>query len=334
MKELEINNIITIGASAGGIAAVSKLLTTLPKDIDAAIFIVIHLSKETVTDTVLSILNKRSELPVEIPNNETVIKKGMVYLAPPDAHMMLVQGKILISKGAKENHWRPAIDVLFRTAAAAYDSCVTGIILTGLLDDGTSGMIAIKDAGGTCIVQEPSEAEFADMPRSVIKNIDVDYRVSVDDMGYILADRYSRESCKPSDVPERIKKESEITIRMASGFEQTSELGDPTPFTCPDCGGMLTKIEEHGVARFRCFTGHVFSENVLQTSYIEKTEETLWIAIRMMEERRNFLLSYDSRYNEPVALTNDRQNRASDLKIHIDRLKDLLTDVSKPLDQN
>lgn len=334
MKELEINNIITIGASAGGIAAVSKLLTTLPKDIDAAIFIVIHLSKETITDTVLSILNKKSELPVEIPKNESEIKKGIVYLAPPDAHMMLVRGKILISKGAKENHWRPAIDVLFRTAAAAYDSCVTGIILTGLLDDGTSGMIAIKDAGGTCIVQEPNEAEFADMPRSVIKNIDVDYRVSLEDMGYILSDKYSRGSCEPSAVPDRIKKESEITIRMASGFEQTSELGDPTALTCPDCGGVLTQIKERGVGRFRCFTGHVFSEDKLRTSYLEKTEETLWIAIRMMEERRNFLLSYDSRYNEPVTLTNDRQNRALDLKTHIDRLKVILTDVSKPLDQN
>lgn len=330
MKDPEIKNIITIGASAGGIAAVSKLLGTFPKDMDAAVFIVIHLSKNAVIDTVVSILNKTSKLPVQIPTNEMEISKGVIYLAPPDAHMMLVRGKILIAMGAKENHWRPAIDVLFRTAAAAYDSCVTGIILTGLLNDGTSGMIAIKEAGGVCMVQEPDEAEFADMPRSVINNMDVDYRVSLKDMGYILADIYSRGNCDPKNVPENIKKESEITIRMASGLEETRQLGELTTLTCPDCGGILTKIKERELTRYRCFTGHVFTQDKLQTGYVERTEETLWIAIRMMEERKNFLLGYNGHANESPALAADREKRASDLKIHIDRLKVILAEVSKP----
>lgn len=332
MEKQEIKNIITIGASAGGISAVSRLLATLPEEIDAAIFIVIHLGKHANPTIVLSILNKNSKLKVEIPENNTIIRKGMAYLAPADHHMMLIQGKILISMGAKENHWRPAIDVLFRTAAAAYDSCVTGIILTGLLDDGTSGMIAIKEAGGICIVQDPEEAEYSDMPNNVINNIDVDYRVSLVDIGYILSDIYSRGACEPTNVPEQIKKESEITIRMASSYEQTSQLGNPTSLTCPDCGGVLTQIKENNIVRYRCFTGHVFAENTLQSGYIERIEETLWVAVRMMEERRNFLLNYDNRAPELPTLAADRNTRASELKTHIDRLKVILTEVSKPLD--
>src|SRR5215217_2275567 len=148
----KITNIITIGASAGGISAVSRLCASLDQDLNAAIFIVIHLSRTSTAEVVLRQIQKSSKLPCRIPVNEEEIRNGHIYLAPPDHHMMIEREKILIQKGAYENHWRPSIDVLFRTAAAAYDSCVTGIILTGMLDDGTSGMSAIKRSGGRCIV--------------------------------------------------------------------------------------------------------------------------------------------------------------------------------------
>jgi two-component system chemotaxis response regulator CheB len=309
MKDQEIRNIITIGASAGGLSAVSKLLSTLPADLDAAIFIVIHLSKDARAETVLAMLNRNSNINVQIPIDGTPIRAKTAYLAPVDAHMMIRKGVISISGGAKENHWRPAIDVLFRTAAAAYDSCVTGIILTGLLDDGTSGMIAIKASGGTCIVQEPEEAEFSDMPYSVINNLEVDYRVPLADMGYILTDIYARRECEPSAVPAKVKLESEITIRMASEYQLTSELGTPTALTCPDCEGVLTKIQEQGIMRYRCFTGHVFSAHLLKQEYREKTEETLWVAIRMMEERRNFILTTEPKLNS--VLDQERKKMAA-----------------------
>ena len=329
MEKKEVQNIITIGASAGGFSAVSSLLSTLPADLDAAVFVVIHLSKTSNENMVLNLLNKKSVLEVRIPENGASIEKGIVYLAPVNEHMIIEKGIITISGGAKENHWRPAIDVLFRTAAAAYDSCVTGIILTGLLDDGTSGMVAIKAAGGVCIVQEPEEAEFPDMPNNVINNIKVDYRVPLLDIGYILNDIYSRGDCDPSAIPENIKQESEITIRMASSYEATSKLGKPTVYTCPDCGGVLTEIEEAGMLRYRCFTGHVFTENVLLKEFSEKTEESLWVAIRMMEERRNFMLSMADRLGETQEVKEERINRASLLKDNIDNLKHILQALNK-----
>jgi len=321
-----VRNIITIGASAGGLSAVSKLLSKLPADLDAAVFIVIHLGKAAVVDVVLNMLGKNSVLNISVPDDQTPIVNGQVYLAPSDSHMMLERGHILIKQGAKENHWRPSIDVLFRTAAAAYDSCVTGIILTGLLDDGTSGMAAIKKCGGRCIVQEPEGAEFPDMPNNVLSNMEVDYRVQIEDMGYIINDLYSRNECETITIPDDVKLESEITLRMATGLEATSKLGTLTPFTCPDCGGVLTKIDEpNGEIRFRCFTGHVFNERFLDDQYIEKTEETLWVAIRMMEERRNF--------NNTMRKTGinevERDARDKELAAHIERLKSVMQRVSK-----
>ncbi len=332
MKNLKATNIVTIGASAGGLSAVSKLLSLIPADVDAALFIVIHLSKNTVPENVLQILNRKSHIKVEIPENGASIEKGKAYLAPSNKHMMLQAGKILIAMGPMENHWRPSIDVLFRTAAAEYDSCVTGIILTGLLDDGSSGMSSIKAAGGTCIVQEPDEAEFPDMPNNVLKNIDVDYRVPIIDMGYILTDLYSRGECKPSKVPEQLRIESEITLKMGSSYEVTKVLGVPTALTCPDCGGILTKINENGNNRYRCFTGHAFTENILGDEYADKIEETLWVAIRMMEERKNFISSLE---NHAVAdLIEERKRRTDELKVHIERLKEVLREADKAKHKN
>lgn len=327
MKIEEVKNVITIGASAGGISAVTKLLESLPEDLDAAVFIVIHISKVAIEKNILGLLNKKSKLEVVIPQNETKIQNNKVYLAPVDHHMMLSNDTILITRGAKENHWRPSIDVLFRTAAAAYSTCVTGIILTGLLDDGTSGMIAIKNAGGTCIVQEPEEAEYADMPQNVINNIEVDYRVSIIDMQYILSDLYSRGTCVKGEVPANLKLESEITLRMSSNYEQTSALGTTTIFTCPECGGVLTKIEEDGNNRYRCFTGHVYNEDVLRSEYAKKTEDALWVAIRMMEERRNFISGLEKRMQIDAHVSDDRKKKSDELKVHIERLKEVLKDI-------
>jgi len=332
MENKNVKNIITIGASAGGLSAVATLLSTIPKDIDAAIFIVIHLGKSAIIETVLSLLNKNAGLKVQIPKNGTPIESGNVYLAPVDEHMVIEAGQISIFRGPTENHWRPSIDVLFRTAAAAYDSCVTGIILSGLLDDGTSGMIAIKKAGGTCIVQEPDEAEFSEMPQNVINNLDVDYRVSIADIGYILSDIFSRGNCIPKEIPAEVKLEADITKRMASQFEETEKLGKPIAITCPNCGGILTEIEEEGIKRYRCFTGHTFSQRLLDELLTEKIEETIWVAIRMMEERRNFISGMEKSFNTNSFIDIERRKKAEELKTHVERLKEMLKNLnSSPL---
>lgn len=325
MNSVNAFNIVVIGASAGGLPVLANVLASISTRTKASVFVVIHLSERINTQHIVGRLRERSTLPVVIAEEGMPIERDKVYLAPADQHMMLERDRILVRRGALENHWRPSIDVLFRTAAAAYDSCVTGIILSGLLDDGTSGMMAIKNAGGKCLVQEPEEAEYADMPRNVLSNINADYRVSAHEISYILADIYSRGDCLPQEVPKDLQQEAAITIRMSSNMESTVSLGTPTLMTCPDCGGILTQIEEHGAVRYRCYTGHVFSAPHLDSQYLQRTEETLWVALRMMEERRNFILNMDNQPQFSADTTGQRQQRAHELKGHITQLKSLLS---------
>jgi two-component system chemotaxis response regulator CheB len=316
-----VRNIITIGASAGGIAAVTRLCAGFSKGIDAALFIVIHLSRESVVGVVLSQIQKKTTLPCKVPANGDPIENGHIYIAPPDRHMMLEKGRIIVQKGAYENHWRPSIDVLFRTAAAAYDSCVTGIILTGMLDDGSSGMSAIKRSGGRCMIQDPQEAEYPDMPNNVLRNVTVDYKGSLEEIAYVLSDLYTRSECENAEVPRDVKLEAEITIRMSSNVEDLEPLGTLTPFTCPDCGGTLVQITHEKAARYRCYTGHSFTQASLAEEQNKKLEESLWVAIRMMEERKNLLNAMSSNDD------GSRTERAQQIRTHITRLKDMLKQV-------
>lgn len=320
-------NIIVVGASAGGIKAISSLLSSFTEDINASIFIVIHISANSMVEVILSHLQKHSKFPCRIAQDGDQITNKTVFLAPADRHLCLTKDRIIVQKGPFENRYRPSIDVLFRTAAAAYDSCVIGVVLTGLLDDGTSGMSAIKQSGGICIVQDPKEAEYTDMPRNVINNIEVDYVVSVNEMGYIISDIITRKECDPSDVPEIVKKEAEISLRMNSSIERTDELGSPSLISCPDCGGTLFKVRDPYVERYRCYTGHSFTKKRLEDSINKKLEESLWIAIRMMEERKNLLDNLmrddaDNKDNGPLAKM--KVERAEQLQIHIERLKTML----------
>lgn len=323
MPKNEVKNIITVGASAGGISAVSKLVAGFNPEFDAAVFVVIHISRNSLTEVILNQIQKQTTLKCIIPADGEEIKNSVIYLAPADHHMMLGKGTVIVKKGAFDNHWRPSIDVLFRSAAAAYDSCVTGIILTGLLDDGTSGMSAIQRSGGRCMVQDPIEADFPDMPKSVLKNLKVDYKVSVHEMSYILSDLFSRSCCEIGDVPEDVKLEAEITMRMSSNVIDLEKLGPLTSFTCPECGGILIRVENDPITRYRCYTGHSFTEKILEEQQIKSLEETIWVAIRLMEERKNLLASLTG-YSEELKL-----ERSEQMKIHIDRFKKILLELGK-----
>lgn len=331
MEEERVNNIITIGTSAGGIAAVSALISTFGPDLDAAVFVVIHMSRNSMVEIILGTIQRLTSLKCILPADQELIKNRTVYLAPADHHMLLEKGTIRITKGAYENHWRPSIDVLFRSAAAAYNSCVTGVILTGLLDDGTSGMYAIKRSGGLCMIQDPAEAEFPDMPNSVLQTVEVDYKVSVNEMGYILADLFSRESCIETEAPADVKLEAQIAKRMSSSMEDQEQLGDLTHLTCPDCGGVLVKVTNDAIPRYRCYTGHTFTEKTLEQEQVRGIEDSLWVAIRMLEERKNLLLNMarnEQSKNNGVS-DSPKKDRAEEIMMHVDRLKGLLMELGE-----
>lgn len=321
--------IITIGASAGGLDAVGELVAQLPRSLNAAVFIVLHLSKVGVGDVLLSKVKKQSPWLCRLAQNNEIIEPGHIYIAPPDRHLLIKNNHTVIGNGPAENRWRPSVDVLFRSAAISHGEKVIGIILTGFLNDGTSGMWAIKRSGGYCIAQDPNEAEYPDMPLSVLNNMEVDYCVSLKDMGKTIQDILKNSKIKGIRPPEEVVAESAISERMATQIENVQELGEKALYACPDCGGSLWSIDTDNIKRYRCHIGHSYSEKDLLIKQSETLEATLWIAVRMMEERKNLLKKMgkvaSQKGFERTSLQNLKQ--ADELEAHINKLKDLLFGV-------
>lgn len=319
--------LIVIGASAGGMAALKQLVAQFPQDFPAPIFIVNHMSADTTGEALVRVLDGSSSLTCVHGHDNQEFKSGNIYLAPSDQHMLIVKGKILITKGARENRSRPAIDPLFRSAAVAYGNRVVGIILTGYLDDGTSGMMAIKRCGGVCIAQDPEDAAYPDMPQSVITNVGADYCVPISEMGAVLSELIRRKLPENKPAPEDLVIEAKIAQRVLSDLPSVEALGEQVPYNCPDCGGVLWKVADGDLLRYRCHTGHAFTSSVLLAQQTVKIEETLWVALRMFEERQNLLETMSK--NESKKPPSSISQRAKDSQVHIDRIRAMLKATDK-----
>jgi len=319
-------HIIVIGTSAGGLSALNELVSQFKEDWDAAYFIVLHLSRKGISDFLVHQLKQYTSLPCQLGTDEQQIKKGHIYIAIPNFHLLIKQGRVKLGHGPTENRWRPSIDVLFRSAAAAYDSHVTGIILTGLLDDGTSGMWAIKRTGGTLVVQDPNEAEYPDMPLSVLNRMEADYCISLSEMGSVLDKIIHTKEFTNDPIPDDILAEVEIAERMTSGIDVVEPIGTNSVYTCPDCGGVLFRIVNGQINRYRCHTGHTYSEKDLEVKQAENLEAALWVALRMMEERKNLIkkLEEQTRGRGFSRFANDYKEKFEELQFHIEKVKELL----------
>lgn len=319
--------IVVVGTSAGGIKALIELISQFNIEMDMAVFIVMHLSKTSIQDFLYHRLRPHTSFICETAVENSHIERGHIYIAAPDYHLLVKEDKIILGRGPEENRWRPSIDVLFRSASAAYSSRVIGVVLTGSLDDGTTGMLAIKRSGGTCIVQDPSEAEYPDMPLSVIQNMEVDYCIPLSKMGaaiFLTTQTEPLEMTAPADVII----ESEIAERVVIDYENVKQLGEKSIYACPDCGGGLWNInEKNGKAdRYRCHIGHSYSEKDLAVKQVEVLESTLWIALRMMEERRNLLRKMENsvRKNGSNRIDLGYRDKGEELQLHVDRMKEIL----------
>jgi two-component system chemotaxis response regulator CheB len=256
--------------------------------------------------------------------------KGIVYLAPPDNHMLVDKGRIVIGKGAHENRWRPSINNLFRSAAANYNSRVIGVILTGLLDDGTAGMATIKRAGGITIIQNPDEADYPDMPLSVLENVEVDYVESLSNMSVLLSEIIETTEPKEVEVPFDILQETQIDLRVSTRVENLS-MFEKSDINCPDCGGGLYLTQKDHPPHYRCHVGHSYTERELLVRMAEVMESTFWMALRMMEERRTLLLKMERRDRERgyESSANQHQERAKEMEGHIENLKQILFNTAQ-----
>src|SRR5262245_35696605 len=276
---------IVIGTSAGGVDALRTLISSLPGDLDAVPLAVIHIAPSS-PGFLPELLNKTGQLHALHPAQGEKMKRGRFYLAPPDHHMLVeARGTIRLSHGPKENRARPAIDPLFRSAALAFGLETIGVILTGNLDDGTAGLLAIKKSGGTTVVQDPLDAAAPSMPRSAARHVQIDHKVSLSKLAPLLV-RLSKDRprAERSIMPDRLRIEAEIAAGHKTTIDDIATIGDPSLFTCPDCHGTLLKVRDEHLLCFRCHTGHAFTAQSLLAALNETTEDTIWSAIRALQE--------------------------------------------------
>ena len=319
---MKIQSVVVIGASAGGLEALKRLVAQIPEDFPAPVFVVRHGAPDARVDILVAELNKHGKLKCRIGRHAEKFAPGNIYVPPADHHLMIRDGQTLVTKGAQENRVRPAIDPLFRSAAVAYGNRVIAVVLTGYLDDGTAGLITVKRCGGICVVQDPDDAVYPDMPRNALRQVDVDHCVPLSQMGGLLTVLARGPFAKRGPVPDDVAIEAKIAERVLSDLPSVNKLGEQVPFNCPGCGGVLWQVGSGKSLRFRCHVGHAYTAPMLLSEQSAKVEETLWVALRMFEERRNLLLRMKA--SKSVGSVAAASERIKDSEIHIDRIKAML----------
>lgn len=293
------HDIVVVGASAGGVQALTDFVGALPADLPAAIFIVLHVPSANRSRLPL-ILNRATELPVRQATHQERIVSGRIYVARPDRHMLLRRGVVGIVMGPKENGFRPAIDPLFRSAAVAYGPRCIGVVLSGNLNDGVSGLGAIKARGGLILAQDPSEALYAMMPQRAAQELTLDFVGPAADLGREVVRLVSEPAgVDPNESSEEEYEEALETAESAldSAFVETDDRpGIPSGFGCPACGGALFRLSEGDVLHFRCRVGHAWSAEALLVEQSDNLETALWAALRVLEESAALSTSLGERF--------------------------------------
>lgn len=279
------HDIIVVGASAGGVEALVKVVGMLPADLPAAVFVVLHIPAQSPS-LLPEILNRAGPLPAVHPKHGEAIQHGQIYVAPPDEHLLVGSGHVHVVRGPKENRHRPAVDPLFRSAAVTYGPRVVGVILTGSLDDGTAGLLAVKRRGGVAVVQDPDDALYSSMPRSALAHVDVDYSLPLENIGPLLVELAYEQAAGEAVHP--VSKDMEIETKMAemdmNALNNGEQVGTPSVFSCPECGGVLWELHDGHLLRFRCRVGHAYSVDSILAGQSEAVEEALWSALKTLEE--------------------------------------------------
>jgi two-component system, chemotaxis family, protein-glutamate methylesterase/glutaminase len=303
-----LRNIIVIGASAGGFAAIKELVAGLPSDFQASLFIVWHMSPD-IPSILPKVLNQQHKLYATHAYDHEPIVPNRIYVAPSDHHLLLEPGRVRVTRGPKENRFRPAVDPLFRSAAYAYGARMIGVVLSGALDDGTAGLWTIKQWGGLAVVQHPADAEVSSMPESALREVEVDYTVPIAEMASLLVQLSQEQVAETAEavMKEEVEnKKTMLEIRIAaedSAFESgIMKFGALTPYTCPECHGVLSALRDGRITRYRCHTGHAYSADSLLATITERIEDSLYSAIRGVEESvmlLNHLGDHCAEVNQP-----------------------------------
>jgi two-component system chemotaxis response regulator CheB len=319
------HDIIVIGASSGGVEVLTRLVSTLPESLPAAVFVVLHVRPDAPS-LLPAILNRAGLLPAAHAVDGEPIRTGRIYVAPPGMQMYVHARRVAVERGPRENMHRPAIDPTFRTAAHHHGPRVIGVVASGALDDGTAGLQAVKEAGGIAVVQDPADAACASMPSHAMDRVAIDYCVTSGDLADLLI-RLVNQPAPDPHPPSPVRLETPEEAK-GTGLDAVTGavVGVESGLTCPECSGVLREVRDGDVLRFRCRVGHAYTSQTMMEAQGDAIERALWTAVRQLEERalllRKLADAARERGHEAIATTFD--DRAAAMAIEVAVLRDLI----------
>jgi two-component system chemotaxis response regulator CheB len=318
------HDLVVIGASAGGVEALRAVVAALPRELPASVVAVLHLP-EGGTSVLPSILDRAGPLRAKPATDGEPLESSTIYVAIPDCHVQIDDGRLRVQGGPRENGHRPAIDTLFRSAAHARGEETLGVILSGALDDGTLGLRAIKAHGGMTIVQDPKTALHPGMPNSAIRLVAPDRVLAPEQIASAIAD-FANGTVEKGHNGGRVR---EMRDRERVKVQTSSELlGDETGLTCPDCGGAIYQQDEGEVVSFRCRVGHQYAADTFVVEQSKTVENSLWAGLRLLEERAVLMRRLAERYAEHQRTSRRFREKAEELEGHAAQLTQLLREVT------
>jgi two-component system chemotaxis response regulator CheB len=325
-----LRDIVVIGSSAGGVEALPRLLHQLPRTLPGSICIVQHMAASS-KPYLVEILSRTSPLPVSWAEQGSAVEHGHVYVAPPDVHMLFTDDHLRLTKTARENHSRPSIDKLFRSAATQHGSRVIGVLLTGMLEDGVAGLRAIHDTGGVVIVQDPADAAFPDLPSNALHAVQPDHLLPLDAIPDQLVQLLAQ-PVAPMPVPRELELEAEIDSQEPLDPRQMQQLGPQSQITCPECSGPMWQLGDPRTRRFRCYLGHVSSARQVLEASAEQVDRALWSAIRALTDRATTLetLAHDAEAIGSQEIAEAYESRALEARDQAQLARGFMSEVIRP----
>ena len=278
-------DVVVVGASAGGVEALQALVAALPATLPATVLVVLHIPAAGA-DALGPILDRAGPLPARRARDGEPLRLREVLVAAPDHHLLVLDGAVATSRGPRENGHRPAVDVLFRSAARALGPRVVAVVLSGALDDGAAGSVAVASRGGVVLAQDPVEAMHAGMPSACAAASGAEV-LPVAALARRLAELVGEDvdvDAVPAVTP-LMDQETGLADMEPGALESLDRPGHPSGFSCPDCHGVLFQIDEGRLRRYRCRVGHAWSVDSLLAEHGEAVEGALWMALRSLEEK-------------------------------------------------
>jgi two-component system chemotaxis response regulator CheB len=324
-------DLVVIGASAGGVDALQEVVAGLPPEFPAAVLVVLHVSSDG-TSVLPQILSRSGPLPAAFANDNDDLRRGQIYVARADQHLLVHGSRVQLTRGPRENGHRPAIDPLFRSAArAARERCI-GVVLSGLLDDGAAGLRFIKQYGGATVIQDPEEAHFPSMPRAALAQLAPDRIATAAQIAPALCELIEQPppgTAHAEPGPPDADEYGHDRVEIGDPANVAALLtGTPSGLTCPECGGALWEQEEAGgTLRYACHVGHAYSAGSLTEEQGRSLEMTLWSAVRALRERADTHRRLALRTQ--TSRSDAYEDRAMEAEAQAKELRDMLNETGR-----